>query len=283
MRDSTEYCLLRVAGQLALVAVLAGTAGAQTGKVGHGKMMKADALAMAQMSHEAAKIFSDTDSAVSALSNGNKTAAMNDINMAISTRDQLATTARSHDLPKVVPVYSEMEQDSSIGPMVAKRNNGTPLPRSKEPVTVDAASAQFTFVGIDLEKTKGRLQGAKDAISKNNLQSARDTLNAIGDDLVVEKISADTPLLAIRENLGIAQTAVMSHQDTEATAALRQAALELAAYAKSGPGPHTATAREMGYSVSRMLGASAQRDPSSSATIADWWAQVNHWMKSPVA
>lgn len=271
-----------IAGMV-LAGTLVGSAVAQTPGSGQ-KANRASYQALTQMSHEAASIFTDVGKASKSLSNGNKAAAEQDIQAAMVVRNRLSMTAKANNFPKVVPLYTEIEQSTDIGTILASKNNGKPLPSPRrKPVTVDDVNDQFTFVGVDLDKTKARLQSAKEAIQNNNIQAAKDTLNAVGEDLVVIKVGVDAPLLAVRENLGVAQLAAKDKRPAEVTAALQQSEAELKAYSQNSGSAHGHDAMVLQKSISSMLSTSAQNALGAAAKIGGWWTEVNNWMQMPPA
>lgn len=260
---------------LVVGTVMAGGALAQSGGPQNQALM--------QMSHEAAGVLNDAGMAAMALNQGDKAGALKDIVKAMTKRDELALTARSHNLTKIVPIYTEMDQSTQLDTMLAKRNNGQTTPPAKQPVTIGAVKDQYTFVGVDLDKAKSRLMAADVAIRNNQLQVAKDKLNAIGDDLVVAKVTGDAPLLAIRENLGLAHVAAAQGHKREATAALQQASGELVAYAQMGGAPHGNDARQLKTSIDQMLSSNGQKQTMSADQIGMWWETVNGWMQQPGA
>jgi hypothetical protein len=264
---------------LALAALMTTGAFAQ-GNPAAGGSAATQAHPEMRMSHDAVHIFTDVDMALKALNQGNKVDAQHDLTMAMTERDKLAMTARNYNLPKVVPIYAELDQNTNLGAMMAKKNNNQPVAPANEPVTVDNVKDQLTFVGIDLDKTKMRLQSASQAIRNNNMEAAKDTLSSIGDDLVVAKVDVDAPLLAIRENLALAHVAAASSHPHEATAALQQASGELAAYSQNG-GPHQQQAQQLRSGIDQMLGKGTQNQAMSADRIGMWWMQVNSWMQTP--
>lgn len=237
--------------------------------------------ALMAMSHDAVAVLNDAGMAVTALNQGDKAGALKDIVAAMTKRDELALTARSHNLTKIVPIYTEMDQSTQLDTILAKRNNGQQPPPAKQPVTIGAVQDQYTFVGVDLDKAKGRLQAADVAIRTGQMQVAKDKLNAIGDDLVVAKITGDAPLLAIRENLGLAHVAAAEGHKREATAALQQASGELVAYAQMSGTPHQSDARQLKANIDQMLSSNGQKQTMSADQIGMWWETVNGWMQQP--
>jgi hypothetical protein len=234
-----------------------------------------------RMSHQAADIFKQVNLAETALDANQKTVALHHIDTAMANRTQLAAMAKADNLPMVVPIYSEFEDESVVGPVLASKNNGKNPPNMKGPIAVDEASDQLTFVGIDLDKTKTRLESARTAIDNNNMQAAKDTLKAIGDDLVVVKVDTDAPLLAARENLGIAQTAAKRHSYTEAKGALKEASIDLGEYAKENSAKHSQEATELKAKIDKLSNSVNGSQAGVEGTIEQWWDTVDSWMHHP--
>jgi hypothetical protein len=113
------------------------------------------------------------------------------------------------------------------------------------------------------------------------MQAAKDTLKAIGEDLVVVKADADIPLLAARENLGIAQSAAKRHSYTEARGALKEASIDLGEYAKKNSEKHSQEATELKAKIDKLSSSVNGSQAGMEGTIEQWWNTVDSWMHHP--
>src|SRR5579884_1423903 len=140
-----------------------------------------------QMSQLATRLLQHADEARHAISTNQKQSATTHINQALANWNQLSSLAKSKNLPMIVPLYSEFDESSTLGPLIAARKGNQP-PKAKQPanaytpVTVEQASGEFTFIGLDLAKAKQRLDAAKTALDNGNTQAASDSLNALETD-----------------------------------------------------------------------------------------------------
>jgi flagellin-specific chaperone FliS len=238
-----------------------------------------------QLSRLATRMLQQVDEARQALATKQNQTAVNHINRALGDRQQLASDAKAKGRSMIVPLYSEFDDTSVLGPMLAGRKGGKQQPSTSAPITVDEASAQYTFVGLDLDKAKSRLEAAKTALRNNNSQAATDSLTAVGDDLVVETEQADFPLLAARENLGIAEGAVKNGKYQEATAALKEASTDLHKYANGNSAHQAEEARELGKkmdSFSQTITQNhAENHGAAVSKIDGWWHEVDGWFLRP--
>lgn len=234
-----------------------------------------------QMSHLATRLLQKVDQARQALSTKQTQTAAGDINQALADRNQLASIAKAKGRPMIVPLYSELDQTSVLRPILTARNGGKQQPSTSAPITVNDATAQFTFAGLDLDKAKTRLDAAKTALQNNNSQAAADSLAAIGNDLVVQTVQTDVPLLASRENLGIAKIAVKNNKDKEATAALKEASTALDRYAGESSAHHASDAKSLAKQIDSFAPTLAQNHAGATSKIDGWWHQVDNWLAPP--
>lgn len=230
-----------------------------------------------QLSQQATRLIQEVEQARQAVAAKQTQAALSDIDHALSDRSQLASLAKANGRPMIVPLYTELDDSSTLGPVLAARK-GKPQPNPSSPITVDDASAQFTFVGMDLDKAKSRLEAARTALHNNNPQAASDSLAAIGSDLVVQTEQTDLPLLAARENLGIAETAVKSGKYQEASAALKEASIDVDKYSKEGSAHHAHEASDLHKRIDVLTQTISQHHSTTAAnTIDNWWHEVDGW------
>lgn len=106
-----------------------------------------------QLSSDATHMLHKVDLARKAISAKNTPEAVRDINDALSECGQLATLSKKKGQSMVVPLYSELDDTSTLGPAMSARN-GKAQPNLTAPITVDDVSAQYTYVGIDLERRR---------------------------------------------------------------------------------------------------------------------------------
>jgi hypothetical protein len=227
------------------------------------------ALAMTTQSDDramtklATEVVSDAMSAHGALSSGKTSVSLSDIDNALVARDKLAGMARSAGLPMVVPVYAELDDTAVL----------TDAVKNKPPMTVRGNDAQLTYLAIDLDKAKARLDAAKAAITSHNDQVAKDSLAAVGSDLVEGSVVTDVPLLTAREDLSRAQSELRSNDAKAASVDLRQASKSLREYTT---GDHVKDARLLAAEIDAAPVNTAS-DPTVSQKIENWWSSVKAW------
>ena len=178
----------------------------------------------------------------------------------------------------MVPLYSEFDESSVLRPLEAKRQGGQQSGAgSSAPINVAHTSGQYTFVGIDLDKAKQRLDAAKTALQNKNLQSADDSLSALQTDLIMETVASDLPLLTARENLGLAKSAVDKKDYKEAQTALKGASSALDRYANEASAQHVQEAKDLSKAISSYSQSIAQNHSGAAGKIDGWWHQVDNW------
>jgi hypothetical protein len=234
----------------------------------------------------ATRLLQHVDQARHALSSNEKQPALNHINQALADRNQLATFAKSKGLPLVVPLYTEFDESSTLGPLMASRkSNQAPntknTPNAYTPITVDQASGGFTSIGLDVDKAKARLEAAKSAIDNGNNQAASDSLSAVETDLVMSSEQTSFPLLAARENLGIGESAVKAGHFKEAAAALKEASTDLNTFAGTNPAKHADDAKNLSKTIDSYSQQLSQNHNGAASKIDTWWFEVDNWFDHP--
>lgn len=279
MKSNLTVCLCAGALLVLPSALVAASplraSGAQKSTSNNAKTNSAKASKSKQLSADALHLLQQVGMARQAISAKDTKKAVSDIDHALAERSKLATASKAEGQSMVVPLYSELDDNSTLGPVLAARK-GQQQPNLSKPLTVEDASVQYTFVGLDLDKAKSRLEAAKTALHNNNTQAASDSLAAIGSDLTVESSSQDVPLLAIRENLGMAQTAVKHAKYADASASLKEAAAELKEYG-NGSAAHAQDAQKLHDQVDALSKTISEHHSNAKGTIEGWWQEVDSW------
>ena len=204
--------------------------------------------------------------------------ALNHVRQALGDQSQVSSLAKTNGLPTVLPLYSEFDEDSVLGPLASKRNgNQKGNSPSSNTVGVEHAAGQYTFIGIDLDKTKQRLNAAETALNNKNLQSADDSLAAVGNELVMETVESDLPLLTVRGNLGIAESAAKKDHFHEAATALKDASSALDRYSRENPRSHGKDAESLSKTIGSYAQSITHNSAGAAAKIDGWWHEVDSW------
>ena len=244
---------------------------------------KAAALpANRKSAHLALRLLDQVEQARQSLAANQTQTALQHINQGLSYRDQLTALPHATGGPVIVPIYWEFDDTSVLGRTLAARKDSKAQPAKSVPITVDAAGTQYTFVGLDLNKIRSRLDNAKSALSSNHPQAAATSLSRIGDELVVMKVQAEYPLLAARENLGLAEIAIMNGRYTEAAAALKEASTTLDQYASSKASHRPFEAKSLSKQIDSLSQTIEKNHTGASARIDAWWNHVNAWFTHPI-
>ncbi len=231
------------------------------------------------MTKLAAQILSDAATARTALASGKSASSIADIDKALVARERLAETARRNGMTMIVPVYTELDETMVLSNAVKNAAEkgaavGGKTGTAGGPQVVRANDAQLTYVAIDLDKTKSRLDAAKLAVTDKNEQAAEDSLGAVGSDLIQESVVTDVPLLTAREDLSRAQAELKANDRPAATADLRQASKSLVEYTKGG---HVKDARILASTIDAQTPLKAQSNASAATKIENWWSSVKDW------
>lgn len=233
-------------------------------------------------SHLALGILDQVEQAKQALAGKQTQTAVEHIDRALAYRDRLTAMSPATSQPVIVPLYWEFDDTSVLGRVMAARKDGKQLPSKSAPVTVDQAGEQYTFVGLDLGKVRARLDAAKSALSENNPTAAAGSLDRIGRELVVMTVKKEYPLLAARENLGLAELAIQNGRYTEAAAALKEAGTTLDQYAGEQSAHRPFEAKSLSKRIDALSQTVAHDHADASNKIAGWWNEVNGWFTHPL-
>jgi hypothetical protein len=219
------------------------------------------------MTRLAVTVLSDASAARVALAR-KQSGAQADIRRALTADRALASEARAAGLSEVVPIYAEFDDAAVLSDAVKRKSSTAPA------TTVRANSADLTYLAIDLDAASSHLRAAQTAIRNGNDRAARDSLAAVGSDLVEESVLTDLPLLTAREDLARAQRELKTDDRAAAVADLQQASRSLAAYSK---GDHIRGARLLAAQIDTDIAAGAMRPSSLDDRVAHWWTSVKNW------
>ncbi len=233
-------------------------------------------------SHIAIRILDQVERARQSLAANQSQAAASHIDQALADRDQLAALPHAYGNAKIVPLYWEFDDTSVLGKALASRKDATQQPSKSAPITVVEAGRQYTFVGLDLNKVRSRLDAAKSALSSNHPQAAAVSLGRIGEELVVMKIQAEYPLLAARENLGLAELAIMNGRYQTAAATLKEASITLDQYAGEHSAHRPFEAKSLSTRIDSLSRTIAQNHTGAARKVDGWWNEVNGWFTHPI-
>ncbi|HLH02891.1 MAG TPA: YfdX family protein [Bryobacteraceae bacterium] len=288
MKITLPIALLYLAGQVAVVTpALCVTAQNSTARPSG---TKSEHPAREQLSHLSTELLHEVDLARQAISNKNTQLAQQHVNKALTAQTRIATLAKSKNLPMMIPLYSEFDTSSTLGPLEAARKSGQKSPANNSsqpqhsrfaPLTVDDTSVQYTYVGIDLNRAKEHLEAAQTALRDKNLQSADDSLSALQNDVVMQTVQSDLPLLTARENVGIAEDAAKNNHYTEAAAALKEAASDLKRFADGNPPQHAEDARSLSSAITSFAEKLPQDHAGAATKLDGWWHQIDNWFNQP--
>ncbi len=282
MKINYLAALLYVTGQMTMItpALNATPQNATSKKSAPAKRSSTGSNPSEQMSRESTRMLRHVDLARQAIANKQTQAALQHVNEALADQSRVASLAKAKGLPSVVPLYSEFDESSVLGPLQAKRKAGGKQSGSSSgtaPIAVEQTSGEYTFIGLDLDKAKQRLDAAKTALDNKNLQAADDSLSGVENDLVMETVSSDLPLLTARENLGLAKRAAEKQHYSEVRTALKDASAALDKYANQSSAKHADQAKDLSKSISSYSQTVIQNHSGAASKIDGWWHEVDTW------
>ncbi len=238
-----------------------------------------------QQSRAAAKMLEHTAQARQAIQSKNRQRAMTHVNEALQASRNIQTTAG------VVPIYTEFEEVSVIGPLQASRaQTQAPTEASREAAEHPATTAGrpgevvrdveggFTSVEVDMSQARTHLGAAKTALQSNDLTQADKALRAVQNSVSMESVEANLPLVKARQNLALALTQCRQGQISNAQAPLREAVSALDNYQQLPGAAHSTEAAQLSKDINDFVSTMQQKTQAQTTDqIQQWWNRVADW------
>jgi len=263
--------------------------------------------ASAQRSRWAVQTLNVTQQARQALVNHDNSVAKRDVNRALNLIDKIDNTkvsnsdTSSQQVDRLVPIYSEFEQTSFLQPVLTAqhkssaenspkepqdksemaKNSSSQMPQSDRPQAVTAVDQGYTLIALDTNAAKTDLQAAKDDLAKNDAGAADLKLAAVQQSVALASSEENRPLVKARENLGLAESAMMNNNSREAKATLTAAANALDSYAQNNSAKHSADAKSLSAEIkSATKDMSSNNQSASNTKIENWWNKLAEWTQA---
>lgn len=242
--------------------------------------------AKARLSDEVSDLLNATNEARVALEAHNKQDAQFHIDHALDNAKMIRSSAANR---RFVPLYDELDRYSVLGPIMSQRNQSKKASNDADRqasdashiaqarTTVQEVEGQFTSVALDVQSAMDHLEAAKQALQNGNYQKADEALAAVQDGVVVTSISADLPVLRVRENLILARSSAHNGNISEAKAALKAASVALGNY-ENGQGKHGVDARKLRSEIDSYAQSIQNNHADAAAKIDQWWNETTEWI-----
>lgn len=243
----------------------------------------------ARLSNEVSLLLYDTSQARAAAKSNELQQATQDVKRALQADSQIASQRANH---KLVPLYSELDEYSVIGPIAASRsadnnstnqngaaqtNNQTANQNRPEALAVRQVTGQYTAAELDPALARTHLQAAQQALANGNVQVANEALKGVEDSVILVSVGSDLPLVRARDNLVLARMDARHGQYQKAHLDLQAACRALTAYANSG-GAFSGQAQTLRSQIQN-YNRNIQNDHAQAAgNIESWWNQTAGWM-----
>lgn len=223
----------------------------------------------ARLSNEVSLLLYDTSQARMALKNDQRGQAAQDVHRALMAGNQIT----SH---RLVPLYSELDEYSVIGPIAASRSAEGGNQNRPEALAVRQVSGQFTMAELDPALARTHLQAAQQALASGNVQLAGEALKGVEDSVILVSVGSDLPLVRARDNLVLARMDVRHGQYEKAHLDLDAACHALAAYARGG-GAFSGQAETLRTQIQKYNQSIQTDHAQAAANIESWWNQTAGW------
>jgi hypothetical protein len=239
-----------------------------------------------KQSRAAAKMLEHTAQARQSIKNKNRQQAMTHVNQALESAGKIQTTAR------VVPIFTEFEETSVIGPIQAARAETQPATeaaREAEPEQPAAGAAGrgtavreveggFTSIAVDMSEARTHLDAAKTALQSGDMAQADRSLLAVQNSVDMVSVESDMPLVKARQNLALALNQAKQGQMSNAQAPLTEAANALNEYRQLPGAEHSSEAAQLSKDIQNFMSVMDQKSQTqASEQIQQWWNRVADW------
>lgn len=238
----------------------------------------------ARLSHEVSLLLYDTSQARTALKENQRGPATQDISQALQADNQIT----GHHL---VPLYSELDEYSVIGPIMSARSpaaSNAPNQSASaqaanqnrpEALAVRQVTGDYTAAELDPALARTHLQAAQQALANGNVQLADQALKGVQDSVILVSVGSDLPLVRARDNLVLARMDVRHGQYQKAHLDLQAACRALNAYAQGG-GAFSGQAEALRSEIQNYNGNIQNDHAQAAANIESWWNQTAGWNSS---
>lgn len=235
----------------------------------------------ATLSNDVSVVLNCTHLARKSLANNNRQQAARDIDQALRAANQLGTN-------RMVPLYTELDEYSVLGPIEASRstaqststrNNSSTPPNTNRPeaLAVNGVSGEFTAVDLDSALARTHLEAAQQALAKDDFRLADQALKGVQDSVILVSVGSDLPLVRARDNLVLARMDARHGQYEKAHLDLRAACRALTAYESEG-GLHANDAKTLCSNIQSYNQSILNSHANAPARIESWWNQTADWM-----
>lgn len=247
------------------------------------------------LSLSAGQLLIHVDRARDALHTNDQAKAKQEIDKALTLARILKTTLPTFTVKtKVNAGTLHYEDDAKVQPPLVTLHEELntvailkPIRTAKKEQEKKDAVAQGRPVAADIELRESRaqlnvdlallgLESAQRALSENKVTIADGALSAVQTGVVLEHVVADLPLEKARLNLFLARQATKSHNNQEATTALKVAADALEEYEKMAGSNREKEILALRREI-QALTQSGQSEPVSAEAINKWWQTIASW------
>jgi hypothetical protein len=180
--------------------------------------------------------------------------------------------------PFLVTLYTETVRIAVEQPQPVGHSGAQGSANRQQEAPVAQVTGESTRVAVDVTDAKKRLTTARDAIDRNDLKTAAQSLAAIDSDLKAESALGDLPLVQARENLQLALDDLRGQKPADAAAPLRLAAQALGQYANSGS-RYASDAAKLRPDLESLAGSISQDAKGADARIAAWSREIGGWIQ----
>lgn len=264
------------------------------------------------LSFAAGRILVHVDRARDALKQNNRQAATEQLNRALTLVDiinrtapeyRVETTMRAGDLeyrddstvkPLLLPIYTELERVSVLGPVIRAKNEsgdeftadqasaankkGSGTSMSQMMPIVEDVAIGATSVELDVDLAAKHLRVAKEHLDANRLREANAAMRAVQQGVILTYAETDAPLLEARQNLYLAASYAEEGDPQSARAALQRANAALESFGRQNAGGRAAETEQLRSQLSSLTDDLAKESeaklPEVARTIRELWNRV---------
>lgn len=238
-------------------------------------------------SEAAVNLLAAVAAARGAIASNDKTRAMTHVDAALGALGKIQKVG-------LVPIYTELSQQSVIGPIAAAKNvtpvgdesasasgeaatqenASATMTNAAAPVAVKSVTTGFSRVLLDTSVARKMLDAARVAIGGGDLKAADKDLMTLEQSVVLETSAARMPLVRARENLSLASAAAARNEWGEVKAQLTSAAKGLNDYVPRAPATELADVRVLQQQIAQYAPGVEGEHGDAATRINRWWVQA---------
>ena len=219
----------------------------------------------------AVMIVNHVDMARQAVAAHDPKTALDRVGQALTMAQKILLESAGQPQPVLVTISQDLERTTTYRPVKKLKNGELTADRLKHDTSVREAEVSGTVAQLDVTGTAERLGAARAALERQDWNAADQLLLQIQEGVIRTRVDGNVPLLQAQLNLELARARILEDKPRDAVAPMRAAAVALADFGKSAPGPDAQDAD----SIRQKILDQTERVAHDPSETVDW---INSWL-----